>query len=972
MLTLLLLICPAAAQQGTGSLRGRVSDELGGLIIGAVVILSDASGNEQTVTTNSVGTYEFKALVPGSYTLRATASGFALYENPLLEITAARRQRLNIKLSVSLTTQRVRVAATTPLSTMPENNASALVLQGAALDALPDEAASLTDALQALAGPTAGPEGRQILVDGFTGQQMPAKSSIRSVRINQNPFSAEYDRQGFGRIEVSTRPGTSRYHGQTFFNFNDESLNSRNPFAPRRAPHQARYYGGTLSGPVIARRASFFTDFERREADDNAVVNATILDPALNLTRFSETVLTPARRTAFSPRFDLRLNQMHTLVSRYSYLRTGLLNAGVGDFSLRSRAYDTLDLSHVVRLTETAVLGTKVVNETRFQYAFSRRQQVGDNSVPTIRVLDAFTGGGAQVGLSANFQHRWEVQNYTTLALGRHVLKVGARLRGVRMTDSSPQNFGGTYTFGGGLAPQLDDNNQVVHGSDGNIMRLPITSLERYRRTLLFRRLGFSPADIRELGGGATQFSIAGGNPEARVRQADLGAFAQDDWQPRPNLTLSLGLRYEAQSNISRNLNFAPRLAFAWSPDAGDKRQPQTVIRGGFGIFYERFHENFTLQVNRFNGANQQQFIVSDPGILDLFPQVPSVAALTAFAVPQTIRRVAADLRSPYSMQASISLERSLPLHMTLTATFMKTRTLHVLRSRNINAPLPGTFLINVRGSGVRPFSAVGNIFQYESSGVFNQHQLIVKVNNRLNRNLQLSATYVLNKANSDTDGANTFPADTYNLRQERGRSALDVRHSFSLDGTINTLWGVRLNPLITLSSARPFNITTGRDTNGDTLFTERPAFATDLTRPGVIVTRFGAFDPNPAPDQPLIPRNYADGAGFFQINLRLSRTFSVGHQLTARRPFSQPQSSGRPATTQEGRDGGSRTEQRYSLTVSVQVQNLLNHTNRGPLTGNLRSTSFGRANAVAGGLGFGGGQGAGNRRLEAQIRFSF
>ena len=982
------------AQQSSATLRGQVADELGGLIVGATVTAADASGVEKTATTDEQGNYAFSALAPGLYTVHVNAPGFTAYENTSVEITAGRTEPLNITLAVAIEEQVVTVTEEAPVNTDAENNAGAVVLRGADLDALPDDPDELADALQALAGPSAGPEGGgEIFLDGFSGGRLPPKESIREIRINRNPFSAEYDRLGYGRIEIFTKPGTDKFRGEASFNFNDESLNSRDPFAPTRASFQRRRYGGNISGPIISKRASFFLDFERNETDDNAIINAIILDPALNITPFGQTVLTPRRSTTFSPRLDWQLNQTNTLVLRYEYERNRTENAGVGDFSLLSRAYDTSTTQQTLRLTETSVINQKVINETRFQYVRERQQREGDNSQPGIRVLDAFTGGGSQIGFSFNNQDRFELQNYTSWTVGTHSLKAGARLRHVSLTDSSPQNFAGTFTFAGGTGPQLDANNQVVLDSNGQPLQVAITSIERYRRTLLFQRQGLSPAQIRALGGGATQFSLAGGNAEASVKQTDFSPFIQDDWRVRPNLTISAGLRYETQTNIDSNLDFAPRLAFAWSPGGGGKqRQQPTVIRGGFGIFFNRFSENLTLQANRFNGTNQQQFVVTGAStngisVLDLFPVVPSIATLTGFAIQQTTRRVAEDLRTPYTMQTAISVERQLPYRVTISINYIAARTLHVLRSRNINAPV----------GGVRPFGNIGNIFQYESSGRFNQNQLIVSVNNRFSRALTLFANYTFNKASSDTDGANSFPVNQYDLTTEYGRSSQDIRHRLFIGGSINALpWGIRLNPLITINSGRPFNITTGRDTNGDTLFTERPAFATDLSKPGVVVTRFGAFDPNPAPGQALIPRNYGTSPSFFNVNLRASKTFSFGEVKSA---AGGAQGGGRGGRGGGGGGGGgrggrgggggrggfgggssgetlggdSRTESRYNLTLSVNFQNLFNHTNAGAPVGNLSSPFFGQSNAGAGRFGFGGGgQAGGNRRVELQLRFSF
>jgi hypothetical protein len=475
--------------------------------------------------------------------------------------------------------------------------------------------------------------------------------------------------------------------------------------------------------------------------------------------------------------------------------------------------------------------------------------------MPTLRVSDAFIGGASQVSLSTRAENRFELQNYTSWTNGNHSFRAGARLRRINVDDVAPQNFRGTYTFSGNAT---------------------LTSIERYRLTLDLMQQGVPASEIRLRGGGATQFSVSGGNPEARVTQTDFSPFVQDDWRLRSNLTISLGLRYEAQNNISDWTNFAPRVAFAWSPEKPSAgRRQTTVIRGGIGFFYERFNENLTLQTNRYNGTNQQQFVVTASlpngiAVLDQFPRVPTAAELQAFSIPQTTRRVAGDLRAPYTMQGSLSLERQLPHHVTMSLAYVGARTLHVLRSRNVNAPIPGSL--------ARPLGSAGNVFVYESSGRFNQNQFIANVNSRLSRNLNLFANYVFNSASSDTDGPNSFPINQFDTQGEYGPAASDIRHRLVVGGQINVLpWGIRLNPFITANGGRPFNITSGRDTNGDALFTERPAFANDLSRPGIKITKYGNFDPNPTGNQEIIPRNYGRGPAFFAFNLRISRTFGFG-----------------------------------------------------------------------------------------------
>src|SRR5437660_7204809 len=230
--SVLLLVGLSAADfaQGRASLRGVISDEFGASIVGATVTLTDAAGKEKAATTTADGTYSFAGLAPGKYKVHAAATGFAASEDTEVDVTAARREPVNITLKIAAIETQVKVNADTPVSTEANNNANQQVLSGKDLDALPDDPDELAAALQALAGPTVGPSGGQIFIDGFSGGNLPPKEAIREIRINQNPFAPEND-QPSARIDILTRPGTDKFRGSANINFNDESLNSRNPFA---------------------------------------------------------------------------------------------------------------------------------------------------------------------------------------------------------------------------------------------------------------------------------------------------------------------------------------------------------------------------------------------------------------------------------------------------------------------------------------------------------------------------------------------------------------------------------------------------------------------------------------------------------------------------------------------------------------------------------------------------------------------
>ena len=249
-----------------------------------------------------------------------------------------------------------------------------------------------------------------------------------------------------------------------------------------------------------------------------------------------------------------------------------------------------------------------------------------------------------------------------------------------------------------------------------------------------------------------------------------------------------------------------------------------------------------------------------------------------------------------------------------------------------------------------------------------------------------------MNFAKSDTDYASNFPVNQYDLSGEYGDSVQDTRHRLFIGGAINALpWGLRLNPTVVANSGRPFNITIGRDLNGDTLFTERPAFATDLSRASVRVTNLGAFDLDPQAGQTIIPRNYGRGPGFFTVNMRMSKTVGFG-EVAKRAAGAGGGGGGRRGGGGGGRGGGGRggggggagesfgggesTEHRYNLTFSVSAQNLFNHPSLGTPVGNLGSPFFGQSIGGGGrfgaGGGGGGGQNAGSRRVDLQLRFTF
>ena len=935
----------------TGTLRGQVTDPSGAVVPNATVAAIVSGGQPHSATTGKNGAYQIGNLPTGKYTVTANAPGFAIFVQNDVDIPAGQVAQFNIALDINVKEEKVNVESEVPtLDTNPASNASAIVLTGKDLEALPDDPDELQSDLEALAGPSAGPNGGQLYIDGFTGGQLPPKSSIREIRINQNPFSAEYDKLGYGRIEVFTKPGTDKYHGQISVEGNDSAMNSRNPFlgdAPQ-SPYDSVIYMGNIGGP-INKKASFFFNVQRRNVDEIAVVNATTLDSNFLPTPFNESVPNPRTRTNISPRIDYQVSKNNTLTARYQYYRDTQENAGVGGFVLPEAGYDTTSTEHTLQISDTQVFGAKVINETRFQYL---RDNSGQNPLSTalgIIVFDEFTGGGAISGTETDHQDHYEFQNYTSISQGKQFIKFGVRLRAIHETNMSNAGFNGTYSFS-----TLTAYSYALQGlSGGNPLQLSINGTH------------------------------SGAIPTVPVTMVDAGLYVQDDWKLRPNLTLSGGLRFETQNDISNHADWAPRLGFAWGIGGGGKTAPKTVLRGGFGLFYDRFTQDLILNADRENGVIQQQYVVNSTATNPLTFQNPPPPLNTLPSTTQAIYQINPQLHAPYIMQTAFSLERQVTKIANLTVSYLNARGVHQLLSVNTNAPPPGT----PYSTGLLPDPTLGPINQYVSDGLFRQNQLITNFNVRAGARLSLFGYYSLNYANSDTTGASGFPSNQYDIAADYGRASFDIRHRVFMGGTVGLSRGFRLSPFMIFNSGSPYNVTVGQDLSGDSLFNDRPAFATNVSGNCLSPTAACHYVIPTTPYTP-IPVNYLTGPNHFTLNLRLAKTFGFGPELgkNATQAGGGPPGGGPPGGGGGGPRGGGggggfgrgpgggfgggpAPTRRYNLTFSVNARNVLNYVNPGTPSGTLTSSHFGQSTSLAGGP-FS--SQAANRKIEVQASFSF
>jgi Carboxypeptidase regulatory-like domain len=945
------------AQAGLGSLRGQVTDPSGAVISKADVALTPATGTPLTTQTDAQGMYEFKGVTPGEYTLDVVAQGFTLYENTKVEV-GTQPLRLNVALEIEVQTQKIQVSDTAPtIDVNPASNAGAISISGKELEALPDDPDELLTDLQALAGPSAGPSGGQMYIDGFTAGQLPPKSSIREIRINQNPFSSEYDKLGYGRIEIFTKPGTDKLHGQFQVNGNDSAFNSSDPFAGPEPGYDSVQYNGNIGG-AIKKSGSYFVNVERRNINDLSAIDAQTLDQNLNPVQTLEAVPTPRQRTNIGPRLDYALSKNNTLTARYQYYRDTDTNGGIGQNTLPSQAYNSKSTEQTFQIGDTQVYGAKVVNETRFQFLREDDSLTSLDTNPQVTVLGAFTGGGNGT-ISSDRQDHYELQNYTSLIHGNHTMKFGGRLRALRDASNSDAGFNGTFTFSS------------------------LTEFQEAQCATLS-----SPPSVCQTLPSATpqQLSITQGSPNASVTTYDAGLYLQDDWRVRPNITLSLGMRFETQNDIHDHADLAPRLGIAWGVH-GRSAPPIVVIRGGVGVFYDRFQSSQILQAERLNGITQQQFVINNPTCFPGIDQPFTTAISNCGTVTSTnsaIYQISPSLVAPYTVQSAISAERQLTKSATLSVTYLNSRGFDQLLTINANAPSPGT---PCYPNCVEP--AGGNIYRYVSEGVFRQNQLIVNSNIRLGTKLQLFTYYTLNYANSDTSGVSSFASNSYDISQDYGRASFDTRHRLFLGGSIAMKYGFRLSPFLVVSSGGPFNIATSSDLNGDSIFNDRPGLVSTATCPTVVqpgagstvyCTPLGTFDAQPTSGERITPINYATGPAHASLNFRLAKTFGFGPKVKSSGP-----NPGQGGGGGGGRDrggprgplfggggpmmGGAASDRRYNLTLSASARNVFNKVNFGNPGGVLGSPFFDKYNNLQGGP-FS--TGVANRRIDLQASFSF
>ena len=973
-----------SAGGASGGIRGQIADPTGAVIPGATVVATTTSGQVAgKATANGVGAYAIHGLAPGTYSVTATANGFAASAKPGITVTAGQMRTVNETLTIQVQQQNVEVQAeSNTVSTSPESNVSAVVIKGNALNALSDNPDELQNELEALAGPSAGPNGGQIYIDGFTGGQLPPKSSIREIRINQNPFSAEYDRLGYGRIEIFTKPGTGQMHAEISVNGNDSGFNTQNPLLVGVAepPYYAWSMHGFASGPISKSTSYFVSGYGRDQQNENvveAIDPASITASDLNGTSINEAFGNPTSRLDISPRVDLQLGNSNTLTIRETYNRAQSTNSiGSNGLTLPEQATNSDNQENAVQLWDSWTLSKNLVDDIRFQYRRIRDQTMAVSNLPSFTIQEQFSDGGNPEQASEDHENNYELQNYFSGVEGAHSLSFGARLRAYDDVNYTTGGSNGAYTFSS--AASFLGCYQATPGSTPPASCVP----QQYTYTRI-------------------------NNPKAQATLFDAALFYQDDWKVDRRFTFSYGARWETQNWISDKDDWAPRLGLAYALGRNAGIRPKTVLRAGYGWFYQRFtvangfgaNVPYVINTIHENGVNEQEFIRTSGITFNQYATTPLSTSTSGSATGRnapTFYSIAPKMHAANDMEAAIGVDRQITKLITGNVTYVYSQGVHQYFTDNLSAAaeFPQSDALSDIYPATAPTEPATNDLQYQSGGFYRENQIMATMRATY-RKFSLFANYTHSNARGDTSGVGSVPSVSSYPGLDYGRTSFDITNRFMLFGNFMLPWAVSISPMVVANSGTPFNVTTGNDLTGNNQFNARPTYAASCAEPNAVQTRWGCFDSEPygteipAPGTPIepyaaneriAPAGVGTGPANVSVNMRLAKVIGIGPKVEGGEGGSGgggfhhgPHGLAGGLSGNQGGMGpmNESVARKYSLTLQAWCTNVLNRANYGTPNGALSApTLFGKSQTLAGG--FFASPTAGNRNLWLEATFNF
>jgi hypothetical protein len=854
--TLVLLSAPPALAQASRDARVFVTvvDATGAILPGATVTLvPPAEAPAASATAGDNGVAAIGGLTPGAYTIRAEFSGFDAGEIANVRLRAGdNRQQIELALTGFEDTIEVGRDATSAAAD-PNGGSLSTRLTDEEIEALPDDPSELIRQLVEMAGGDA-----LVRVDGFNNGSLPSRDAIRSIRIVRDTFPAENHSAERDGIDIITQAGIGPVRGGFSTRVRDSVFSGENPFVEVKAPERTQNFDAHFGGTIVPDKSSFSMFFGGRKQFDTPVATYTTADGK------QSTLLERRPNDGWNVNgmLDHALSKQHILRLGYSQNYSTRRNLGIGGFDLAERAYASESRGNNFRLQEAGPIGTTVFVNTRLQLRLNRTGSRSELEAPTLRVLDSVTRGGAQVR-GGRRQHDVELTSDLNYVRGVHTIRTGIALEGRRYRSDDASNYLGTYIFS-----SRED-------------------FEAGRPRNYTRRIG---------------------DPLVIYSHLEGAVYVQDDWQLRPNLTFSPGLRYEAQTHVHDLSGFAPRLGLTWAPGKGGR----TTVRTSWGVFYNWLGASVYEQTLRVDGVRQQEINIINPA----FPQLGGDAIVNV-----SNKYVLGGLRMERVYRYSAAVDRTITPKLRTSVALSIGRYGNQLRGVNRNAP----------ADGVRPDAGFANIIEVVSDASMHTIDVVpdfslnfaggVRNANAAKWNPQRTVirfNYRYRRAHNNTDGAFSV-SPTGSLDDQWSSASSDTRHR--LRGSVSTQALRNLNAQVSwnANSGAPYTITTGTDDNGDSIFNDRPV---------------------------LVPRNSVRLPWRSTLSANVSYTFPIGA------------AAGAGGRGERGGRGGGRQK---GVTVSASINNLTNRSNYSGFSGVMTSPYFLQATDVAN-----------PRQVDVSLRFNF
>jgi Carboxypeptidase regulatory-like domain/TonB dependent receptor-like, beta-barrel len=790
---------PVAAPPASPTLQGAVADSTGAIIPNAEIELLDANGAPAgTFHSGPDGNFRVIAPHPGPYTLVVSEAGFKTAKTqvtiappgvPAIASQAAVKLapplRIILPIAPAATNVTVNAETNEDLTSTDENHDSS-TMTSQDLKSLPIFDNDFVSAMGSfLDSDVTATGGTGIMVDGVEANRVTVSASaVQEVRINQDPYSARYYYPGRGQMEIITKSAAQQFHGQFNFYFRDSALNAQNALAPTKPFEQRRIYEGSTTGPIPhAKNSSFLISFNRAEEDLDSVINATIAPTATNPAgAFNANVPAPTRDTEFSVRAAHQFGK-HSVYTQYSYQNWTGQNQGVGGQTLASAGYNGAFQEHDLVAHADSALSSTTLNQLSLvaEHWSSRNRNVAES--PRISLSGDFVGGSAQSDSLAT-EYNARLSDIVSWMHGRHLVKWGIDIPHLsRRAYDDDTNALGSYTFGPTLA------------ADG--VTVLTTALQNYTDDL------------------PSGFSQSMGDTHFIYHQQEMGAFIQDQYKVNDRFAITPGLRYDWQNFLAnRRLGFSPRVSFAWVLDP----QSKTILRGGGGLYYDRFGGGPLLDLARYGTARRRSVILSlNPAALPQTGCVPITDCIALTAQPPALAQLEPNAKIPYQMQYGLSIERQLGERATATVSVYQMRGIDMFRSVDINAPTPQS------GYTLRPNPTFGRIRQMQPAAFYTGNGLDIAYRGMWNKYFTGFGRYTWSHYESNTGGISWFPENQLDPEDEWSNSSYDRAQRlgfyamFQPKSLLNMAAGVFAN------SGSPWTELTGTDAYGDGLFNTRP-----------------------------------------------------------------------------------------------------------------------------------------------------